>query len=1099
MDPIQQRGEDLIERSFRFILISPWGLISIPLYDKQNDFRTFSRFRKYVAIIIEDMTQPPDWNHLESVLDELLDLPADQQAARIDQLKHERPDVAARLLDALDLEADAPGIDRIGALIEAVGADAQDDRSTQAQSFPDTIGPWRLTELIASGGMGDVFRARRADGEYEATAALKRLRMHVTSPTAHDRFRRERQVLSDLHHPHIARLLDGGVDSGGAPYFVMEFVDGQPITTHCNETELTVRERLEVFNQVTDAVAAAHQQLVVHRDLKPPNILVAAGDGAKLVDFGIAKLLDDPFDTAVTETHERILTPRYAAPEQLLGGEITTATDVYGLGVVLYELLSGCRALGDETLQKALRAGVGLPDPPRMSASVTRLDADEAVSIANERGVTPRGLIRELRGDLDEIVAKALRPDAGDRYPTVGAFAADLQRAKRSEPVKAHRGSWPYRARKQWARHRLSLTAAALVGLSLTTGLWIALGQARAARTAERQAAAINRFLTEELLGSADPRIALGREITVRDVVDRTSRSLGATFGEDPAVETSIRRTLGEVWTRLGSFDQARDQLNAARALSTPGSTDQAHIFGAFAELYFAEGRYDEARAEAEAAVEQLAEKTGEQSPETLRARVTMARIIDADGDPLRAEQILRETMTLLDQNLPNQSAMRAEARLAVAGVLAAQGRRVEGLDILREALSLQREALGGNHPDVARTLEQMADIQSRHGRHDEAMDTALGAHVINLEVFGPDHWQTARSSYFVAKTNYQADRLEDAERIASSTLETAIPTLGKSHPEVVLLHNMLAFIAQHQDQPSAAEAHFRDALSGSELGLGAGHDTTMMIRRNFSEFLASQGKDEGAVRLAHIVRKFGLEAAADPHPDPMYLAKVSFFLSSATLEAARDYEAALALAERAVEASRGRWYYPWVALSEAHFRRGELDEAISAQRRALSLPDGLHYAGEESYLVRLFTENGDLEAAEEFLHEHLKRRRAARPDGDPLLGHSHALLGRVLLAQGRTAEAVVELRNALTIYDLQLPEDHEWHITVLSDLGAALTTDDAFDDAGRLLEQAKRLASTADGPRASEDLALIEERLAALVMRRRAAPQGATAAMPVP
>ncbi|RLE27665.1 MAG: hypothetical protein DRJ65_02155 [Acidobacteria bacterium] len=1045
------------------------------------------------------MPQPLDWNRLESLLDELLDLPADQRAERIDQLKHELPDVAARLLDALDLEADVPGIDHIGALIEAVGADAENDQCIPAQSWPDTIGPWRLTELIASGGMGDVFRARRADGEYEATAALKRLRMHVTSPTAHDRFRRERQVLADLHHPHIAKLLDGGVDSTGVPYFVMEFVDGRPITTHCNETELTVRERLEVFNQVTDAVAAAHQKLVVHRDLKPPNILVAANGGAKLVDFGIAKLLDDPLATTATETHERILTPRYAAPEQLLGGEITTATDVYGLGVVLYELLSGCRPLEDETLQKSLRAGVGVPDPPRMSTSITRLDRDEAVSIAQKRAVAPRALVRELRGDLDEIVAKALRPDAGERYPTVGAFAADLQRARNSEPVKAHRGSWPYRARKLWTRHRLSLTAASLIGLSLTTGLWIALAQARAARIAERQAAAINRFLTEELLGSADPRIALGREITVRDVVDRTSRSLAATFGEDPAIEASIRKTLGEVWTRLGSFEQAQEQLKAARTLAEPDSMTRAHLSAAFAELFYAEGRYEEARTEAEAAVDQLTAKTGDRSLATLQARVTMARIIDADGDPLMAEEILRETMALLDQNLPGQSAMRAEARLSLAGVLAAQGRRVEGLDNLREALSLQREALGGNHPDVARTLEQIADIQSRHGRFDKAMDAALAAHEINLEVYGPDYWQTVRSSYFLAKTNYQADRLEDAERIASSTLETAVPALGESHPDVVLLHNMLAFIAQQRDQPAAAEAHFRDALAGSELGLGAGHDTTMMVRRNFSEFLASQGRIEGAVRLAHVVREHALEAADNPHPDPMYLAKASFFLSSATLEKARDLEAALALAERAVEASRGRWYYPWVALSEAHFRRGELNEAIAAQRRALSLPDGLHYAGEESYLIRLFTENGDLQAAESFLDEHLRRRQAAGPEDDPLLGHSHALLGRVLLAQGQTVEAIVELREALAIYDLRLPDDHEWRVTVLSDLGAALTNNDAFDNAESLLAQALDLASAATGPRASEDLALIEERLAALAMRRGGVPPGAAVTKPGP
>jgi serine/threonine-protein kinase len=1027
------------------------------------------------------MTQPTSWERIESLLDELIDLPEEARAERLDELGRRRPDDARAIRDALDLETDEPGIDHIGALLEAVGDESEKERSAPALSQPSTIGPWQLTELIASGGMGDVYRARRADGEFEATAALKRLRIHLTSATAHDRFLRERQVLSDLRHPHIANLLDGGVDTQGVPYFVMEYVDGLPVTTYCDENALTIENRLMIFAQVTEAVAAAHRQLVVHRDLKPSNILVATDGNAKLVDFGIAKLLDDSADVTITATHERVLTPRYAAPEQLLGGEITTATDVYGLGVVLFELLSGCRSLNDGELRRTLLVGADVPDPPRMSVVVARLDPTEAAAIARQRGTTVRGLIHELRGDLDGIVAKALRPDPTDRYPTVATLAADLRRARTSEPVEAHHGSWPYRMRKRWARHRVSATALAAVILSLTVGLWVALAQARAARTAQRQAAAINRFLTEELLGSADPRIARGRELTVHEIVDRTSRNLGTAIGGEPEVEASIRRTLGQVWTRLGGYEEARTELNAARELAGEDPTATAHLSIAFAELLYAEGRFHEARAEAEAAVVKLSKTTGDHSLDTIEAMVLMGRVIDSDADPIEAERVLLDATTLLDRHHPDAGAMRASARMELASVLVNQGRRVHALENLRDALDLQREALGEDHPDAARTQESMAEVLSFMGWHEEAMDAARRSLEIVRVVYGPAHWRSSRAAFVLAKVLIRANRWEEASELAESTLGSILPVFGDDHQETVALRNLLAHIARRRGDSDSTTAHYRAALEGAERGLGAGHDTTMMIRRNISNYLASEGYTEESLQLAMVVKNFGIAAARNDRPDPMYLAKVSFFLSTADLKDARDFDTALVLAKRAVEVSRGRWYYPWVTLSEAHFRRGELDEAIAAERRALSLPDGLHYAGEERYLVGLYTQNGDLEAAERFLKAHLRRREAVRAEDDPLLGHSRALLGRVLLAQGRYDDAERELSAALVQYNLRLGKDHEWRIPVLSDLGAVHTVRGSLDNAEEVLLQAQEIAANATGAQASQERELIEERLTAI------------------
>jgi serine/threonine protein kinase len=1046
-----------------------------------------------------------DWNRLDPLLDALLDLPEAERAARLDELARERPEEAARLRELLDPGRGEPDLDRVGALVEAAAADEPGAAGKEpgGARLPGPIGPWEPLELIASGGMGDVYRVRRADGEYRETAALKRLRRSVGSTTARARFVLERQLLADLRHPHIATLLDGGVDPEGVPYFVMEFVDGPPIDEHCDAARLGLEARLRLFEQVTGAVVAAHQRLVVHRDLKPGNILVASSGGVKLVDFGIAKLLDEPPETGVTETWERILTPRYAAPEQIAGAPVTTATDVYALGVVLHELLSGCLPRSERELRAALAPGARLSDPPAMSTTFGRLAQAaplDAESLAARRGTTVRNLGRRLRGDLDAIVAKALRTDPEDRYATVASLAADLARVREARPVEAHRGSWLYRARKFWTRHWLTASAAVLVVASLAVGLSVALVKSRAAQIAEGRAAAINRFLTEELLGSADPGTARGHDPRVREIVANAARNVGLAFAGQPAIEASVRRTLGTLSARLGELTAAREQLTAARALLARAGADRlerARLARAFAELALAEGRYDAARSEIRSAVDALTLGLGPDAGETLDARILAGRILTEDGDVLAAERTLRDAAGRLDRAPAGRAALRAAVRSQLALALTAQGRRDEALQQLQEASRIEEVALGPDHPQLAQTLEQIADIESWIGRNEDAEATARRALEIDRKVFGPSHWRTLHGAYVLAAALYRDDRLQEASSEAASALAAAQPVLGDDHPEVVNLENTLAVFDTRRGDFASAADRYRDALSGAERGIGAAADTTMMIRRNFSNFLALHGDREESLRLARKVRAFGLEAAGRPAPDPMYLANVAWFLATAELPAARDLDAALELGQRAVDASRGRWYYPWVALSEVHSRRGELDAAIDAERHAVSLPDGMQ-AGEARYLVELLMRKGDLAGAESFLHERMGRLRSARPPGDPLFGHTRALLGRVLLAAGRLDEAEVELRAALAQYDRKLAPDHEWRVPALSDLGALLSARGSWAEAAKTLEEARRIAAKAAGDSAPAERALIEERWAA-VERAGAAPGAGPGATPAP
>lgn len=1037
-----------------------------------------------------------DWDRFEALLDELLDLPEPEREARLAALERERPEEARAAREALSPPDAAPSLESLGALVEASASN--DAPTTDEPPLPAAFGPWRPVERIASGGMGDVWLVRRADGEYETTAALKRLRAYALSPALRERFLRERQLLAQLHHPHIATLLDGGVDETGVPWFVLEYVDGAPITAHCDVGRLSIAARLELFDQVADAVTAAHQRLIVHRDLKPDNILVARDGRVKLVDFGIAKPLDGPLDGGRTATVERVLTPRYAAPEQLAGGEVTTATDVYGLGVVLYELLSGGRPLSDEALERSLRTGAPPPDPPRMSAAFRRLDAAMAETLAARRDTTARALARELAGDLDEIVAKALRPDPADRYPTVASLADDLGRARRAESVEAHRGSSLYRARKFWLRHRLAVTAFAAVFASLALALTISIAKTREARLAERRAAAVNRFLTDELLGAADPGTARGRDLTVREVVDRAGRAADHAFADEPAVETTVRRTLATVSARLGDTERAQRELAAGRALLARGGGDRgerARLARAAAEIALAEGRFDVARAEAETAVRDLRAAVGERDSETLRARILEGKILADDGDVLEAERRLRAIVAELDGEHAGEPALRAGARVELAAALKAQGRRDEALAALLEAADLQRAALGDDHPDLAQTLEQMAHIYGWIGRPEEAEAAARRALAIERQVFGPAHWRSLRGAGFLAEALQRAGRLDEARREAARALADAAPALGDDHPEVAGLRNTLANLALRTGDLDTAEDQYRAALAGAERGVGPAADLTMMIRRNFSNFLAVHGDREESLQLGRRVRELGLVGAAADRPDPMWLANVAWFLARAELPEARDLDAALALAEKAVESSHGRWYYPWVALSEVRFRRGELDAAIDAELRAVALPDGLHLPGEDRYLVDLLTRRGDLARAERFLREQLERRRAARPADDPILGQTEALLGRLLLAEERPVEAIESLRAALAQLDLRAPADSELRIPAWSDLGAALAAAGRPDEAAEALRRAARLAATAHGDHVDAERRKIAERLAAL---GPAAGADVTAAAPV-
>src|SRR5262245_30703742 len=540
-----------------------------------------------------------DWPRVEEVLDEILELDPAARRARLEALGAREPELRA-LVERL-LRADERSAGFLSAPPwESGDATVADEPEAGASDgdgvLPERIGPWRVVRMLGRGGMGVVLLADRDDGQFTQRVAIKCLTAMVRTPEARVRFLHEREILGRLEHPHIARLLDGGVLSDGSPYFAMEYVAGEPITGYAGRRSLSVDERVRLFLAVCEAVEYAHGRLVVHRDIKPVNILVSDRGEVKLLAFGIAKLLADEAPATAT----RIMTPAYAAPEQVRGGAVTVATDVFLLGLVLYELLTGSRAHPDDGTPYGWQRAVVETDPARPSGATT----------------SP-ALARRLQGDLDAIILKALRKEPAERYRSVEALRADLEAWLGHLPVAARRGTTAYRLKKYARRDRWGVAAGLLVSATVVAGVAGVLAQSRVAaaerdraQSAQQETLAINDFVVNELLLSTTPEKSLGRPLTVAEVLDNAARSADRAFPGQPGRSAAVRLTLARAYAALGRFADASTHAVAAR--------------------------------------EQFTAAAGPDAPETIRARILVADIAAENGHTDEAIAGLTEVVSTL-------------------------------------------------------------------------------------------------------------------------------------------------------------------------------------------------------------------------------------------------------------------------------------------------------------------------------------------------------------------------------------------------------------------------------------------------------------------
>jgi len=739
------------------------------------------------------------------------------------------------------------------------------------------IGPYRTLVAIGQGGMGAVYRAERVDGAFDQEVALKLLHRDMDTPELRARFLAERQLLAGLSHPNIAHLLDGGVTDEGRPYFVMEMVEGKPITRYCTSNAVSTDEVLRLFLDVVDAVSYLHRNLVVHRDLKPSNIFVDQTGQVKLLDFGIAKLLAEvPGAEPSTRTGQQLMTPEYAAPEQLLGKPVTTATDVYALGVLLYELLTGQRP---HDLRKAAGRSPTQELPPTPSSVLrsrsNRKNAPPAEQPDDAKAEATMSRHR-ITGDLDAICLMALRPDAEARYASAEQLGSDIERHLEGQPVRARHRTTGYRAGLFARRHRAGIAIAAVLAVLMVLGLVreVSLrGDAERARgSAELEAAkavAVSEFLGD-LLSSVDPKKAQGEEVAVADVLEQASARITQSeeLSGQPEVEAAVRRTIGSTYISLGRYPEAREHLErAAELLGWPDSHDPEALSAAaeLGVLYQRLGLAAEAETLIRTVLEIRVKTLGEDHPSSLMSLNQLADFLFSQGRIGEVEPLDRKTLEIRRRVLGENHPDTLRSLNGLAATLFNQGRYAEAAPLFEEGLAIRRRTLGESHPDTLMLANNLAAAYLELGRYPEA--EALQREVVEgrTRVLGEAHDQTAMSVHNLGVALAQLGRYEEAEK----ELRRAIAAREKLPGELRSLRfsqSYLADVLRAQKRYDEAVALYLATWKHQREAFGEEDGDTLKTVSGLAELRSLQGDFEAAEALLDEILVAQLRALRPGH-----------------------------------------------------------------------------------------------------------------------------------------------------------------------------------------------------------------------------------------
>lgn len=698
-----------------------------------------------------------------------------------------------------------------------------------------SVGPYTLISPIGSGGMGRVWLAERSDGRFERRVAVKFLQFSVATRAGVERFKREGRILGSLAHPNIAELIDAGVMPDGQPYMVLEYVEGEPIDQYCDAHALDIDARIRLFLDVLGALSQAHSNLIVHRDLKPPNVLVSAEGIVKLLDFGIAKLLAHEADapaTLLTIDGAGALTPYFAAPEQVTGGAITTATDIYAAGVLLYLLLTGQHPLGQPSRSTAdLVKGIVEIEPPRPSEtiSVAKLDAETAHSAAAKRGCSPAQLRRHLRGDLDTVVMQALKKLPEERYSSISALADDLRRYLDHEPISARPDTVAYRATKFVRRNRLAVALSAVAMMAMLAGLVGTLLQARTARmqrdAALRERDRANRiadFVTG-IFRVSDPRASAGQNVTARELLDNAAKDINTNLTNDPELRAQLLHVMGRTYLNLGLFSPAeslfREGIQASQSAGDGEDRDTLSMTHDLAWSVMQQGRIPEAERIERKLLETQRRMLGPNHGDTLATMEELALTVCGERKANCAEsvelarKVLEQEKRTLGPDAPR--ALNTTDNLAI--MLANDHRLNEALKLEQDSVNRHVRASGLESMDTVNAMLNLGEFQRDAGQTDDAERTLENLLGIENRFLQPGQGETAVTKYDLASVYLRKGRKQEALSLLRQSVEHGLaPRIAQALPTDPLftsLHNHRQFVALVAEvekrfaPPSAAKA----------------------------------------------------------------------------------------------------------------------------------------------------------------------------------------------------------------------------------------------------------------------------------------------------
>lgn len=826
----------------------------------------------------------------------------------------------------------------------------------QPQSYKNrVIGNYKIIKELGHGGMGSVFLAKRSDGQYDQYVALKLLRTSFISDTQNHRFLAERQILASLTHKNIARLIDGGITQNGQPWFAMEYVEGLPIDEYCDKNHFTVKERLWLFKDVCNAVQFAHQKLIVHRDLKPSNIFVENDGTVKLLDFGIAKALkpDEILGGSipVTKTGLLPLTPAYASPEQIRNEPISTASDIYQLGVLLYELLTGCTPYNVSGRSPSeIEQIICDRTPTRPSTAVTKIpDLDSTMTnqeISTARNTEPEQLQRQLRGELDIIVLKAMHKEPERRYESAGHFLSDINNYLQGKPVSAHPDSYLYRGQKFIKRHKIGI-ASTVVIILLIIGYAVTITyHSQRTQTALEQAEQetekaeqVTEFMMD-MFEASDPSESLGEDITARQLLE-SGITRAEQLQEQPEVQAQMFDLTGRVYMNLGEYEMAEDLLTKAFHLRennfNPPHNDIAESLHNLGILYWNKAQYSEAENYLKDALQMERELFGESNESIANTMTSLAIVLKELREFEEAEPFYYQALEM-DREIHGELHESIAYDLNnIGNFFESQGKYPDAQKYYLESLGLYRELLGTKHPSVAGSFTNLGRVSERMGEIDQAVEYHREALQIRRSIFDQRHPDIAESLYHLGSALLDIEEYEESEVKLKQALNIQETVLDSMHPDISQTLNSLGILMRRTENYEASEHYYRKSLELQQSRLGETHSESGLTMNNLGLALVRQKKYSEARKFLEQSLHVLLQNYDDDHP---------------------------------------MITYPLLGLAHIYLDTAEPEEAEPLLRRSLDIQ--LSSSGENHWMVgliksrlgRCLTELEEFEKAELFLNE---------------------------------------------------------------------------------------------------------------------------------